>query len=298
MRILVTGASGLVGSALVEKLRGEGRTVNRMVRPGGSAAPGDVGWNPENGWVETGGLEGADAIVHLAGANIGEGRWTEARKKVLRASRVDSTRSLVNALAKLQRPPKAFVSASAVGYYGNRGDEILTEESAPGTDFLAQLARDWEAEAQRAEAARIRTVVLRFGVILTATGGALARMLFPFKLGAGGKIGSGRQWWSWLTLAEAVNIICFALDQTGVRGPVNAMAGASTNAEFTKALGAVLRRPTIFPLPGFAARLMLGEMADALLLSSARAVPRRLEQAGYRFLSAGVDEALRAVLRA
>jgi uncharacterized protein (TIGR01777 family) len=298
MRVLISGASGLVGSALTDALRSAGHTVNRLVRPGGAGAPGDIGWNPITGKMELGGLEGLDGIVHLAGASIAEGRWTESRKQVLRASRVDATRNLVSSLLQLARPPKVLVTASAVGYYGDRGDEQLTEACAPGHDFLAQLARDWEAEALRAGQKGIRTVLLRFGVILSARGGALPRMLLPFKMGVGGKLGSGKQWMSWLTLAEAVGFARHALENGRLTGAVNAVAPSPVrNSEFTKVLGKVLRRPTLFPAPAFALKLALGEMAEALLLSSQRVVPARLQEQGYCFQHPTLEAALRAVLK-
>lgn len=298
MRVLISGASGLLGTALTGALRRAGYTVNRLVRPGGSAAPGDVGWNPKSGRVELAGLEGVDAVVHLAGASIAEGRWTKARKQVLRESRVDATQNLVNALLELKRPPKVLVGASAVGYYGDRSDEQLTETSAPGNDFLAQLARDWETEVVRATKNGIRTVQLRFGVILAARGGALPRMLLPFKMGVGGRLGSGQQWMSWLTLQEATGIVKFALENAELAGAVNAVApNPVRNIEFTKTLGRVLRRPTLFPAPAFALKLALGEMADALLLSSQRVIPARLSELKYNFVHAELEAALRAVLR-
>ncbi len=298
MRVLISGASGLLGSALTDALRRAGHTVNRLVRPGGVGAPGDVGWDPLSGRMELGGLEGVDGVVHLAGASIAEGRWTEARKQVLRASRVDATRHLVDGLARLGGRAQGLGSASAVGYYGNRGDEQLTEACAPGSGFLAQLARDWEAEALRAGQNGIRTVVLRFGVILSARGGALPRMLLPFKLGAGGRLGSGRQWMSWLSLPEAVGFARCALENAGLSGAVNAVAPSPVrNTEFTKVLGKVLRRPALFPAPAFALKLALGEMAEALLLSSQRVIPARLQEQGYRFLHPELETALRAVLK-
>jgi uncharacterized protein (TIGR01777 family) len=298
MRILVSGASGLVGSALVPALRAAGHTVNRLARPGSTAAPGDVYWDPPVGRAENGGLEGADAIVNLAGASIAERRWTPARKQILRTSRVDSTRHLVSALSKLSRPPRVFVSASAVGYYGNRGDEVLTESSAPGRGFLAALAQEWEAEAAKAEQFGARAVMLRFGVILATGGGALPRMLLPFKLGVGGRLGSGRQWMSWVTLDDAVAIVQHALANDALRGPLNAVApNAVTNSEFTKTLGRVLRRPTIFPAPAFALKLALGEMAEALLLASQRVEPQRLKAAKFAFGDAQLEPALQRVLR-
>jgi uncharacterized protein (TIGR01777 family) len=297
MKVLVSGSAGLVGAALTARLRREGHEVARLVRPGGELRAGDVRWDPVKGEFDGAAAEGADAVVHLAGASIAAGRWNEERKRALRSSRVEATQHLVAALASLKNPPKTLVSASAVGYYGDRGEETLTEESAPGGDFLALLARDWEAAALRAEESGMRTVIPRFGVILAGHGGALAKMLTPFKLGAGGKIGSGRQWMSWLTLDEAVGLIRFALDATSLRGAINAVSpNPVRNAAFTRTLGQALHRPTIFPLPAFLARAAFGEMADALLLSSQRVVPRRLEAAGYRFLAPDLHEALRMVL--
>jgi len=297
MRVLIAGASGLVGSALAEALRGAGHTVARLVRPSKPLHPGDVRWDPAAAELDRSAAEGADALVSLAGASIAAGRWNPERKKLLRASRVDATRNLVTALLQLHTRPQVFISASAVGYYGNRADEQLTEESAPGSDFLARLARDWEKEAARAADFGMRTVMLRFGVILAAHGGALERMLLPFRLGLGGRLGPGSQWMSWLTLPDAVGVIRYALDTPGVSGPVNAVApNAVTNAEFTKVLGKVLRRPALFPAPAFALRLLLGEMAEALLLSSQCVVPKKLKDRRYRFQHSELEPALRALL--
>lgn len=261
MKILVTGSTGLVGTALVNELLRGGQTVCRLVRPetpaGGGGIP--VRWNPATGALE-GSAAGAEAVVHLAGASIASGRWNAERKALLRASRVETTQQLVASLSGLQPAPKVLISAAAIGYYGNRGDEVLTEESAPGNDFLATLAKDWEAEAVKAEALGMRVVRLRFGVILAKHGGALERMLLPFRLGAGGRLGTGKQWMSWLSLAEAAAIIRFALENDAVRGAVNAVAPQQVrNAEFTKALASALRRPAIFPAPAFALRMALGE---------------------------------------
>jgi uncharacterized protein (TIGR01777 family) len=297
MRVIVSGSSGLVGSAVVAELRRAGYTVNRLVRPGGACAPGDVGWDPVAGKIETAGLEGVDGIVHLAGASIASGRWTESRKQLLRASRVEATRHLVNGLAKLARPPKGLVTASAIGYYGNRADEELTEFSVAGKDFLARLTRDWEGESARAGESGIRTVMLRFGVILSAAGGALPRMLLPLRFGMGGRMGSGRQWMSWLALADAVGLVRHALEDAELSGPVNAVSpNPVRNAEFTRILGKVLRRPTLLPAPAFALKLALGEMGEALLLSSQRVVPAKLQQQGYRFAHPELEGALRVVL--
>jgi len=243
-------------------------------------------------------MEGADAVVNLNGASIAGGRWTPARKALLRSSRIDSTRLMVSALAKLQRKPRVFIAASAVGYYGNRGDEILTESSSSGSDFLASIARDWEAESARPRAAGIRTVILRLGVILSAREGALPQMLRPFRFGVGGHLGDGRQWMSWIALADAIGIISAAVADERYAGPLNVVApNPVRNAEFTRVAAHLLHRPAIFPAPAFALRLLLGEMADALLLSSERAVPERLLGLGYDFLFADLETTLVSLLR-
>src|SRR6184192_813061 len=309
MKILVTGSSGLVGTALVSALARDGHTVCRMLRPPSAFAGGapfaaqgkhegfDVAWNPATG--ELGGAgPGADAVVNLAGASIAGGRWTKERKALLHSSRIDTTRALVKALAKMNARPRVLVSASAIGIYGNRGDEVLTEESKPGTDFLAGLAREWETEALKAEALGIRVVLARFGIILARHGGALAKMLPPFKLGVGGKLGSGQQWMSWITLEDVVGIIRLAIENGAIRGAMNVVAPqAVQNTEFTKVLAKTLHRPALFPAPTFALRLALGEMADALLLSSQRVKPQALEKLGYRFLHPELSAALNSVLQ-
>ncbi len=302
MKILITGSTGLVGAALTQSLKNAGHTVCRLIRPGTAAesvrsSEGfDVNWNPETG--ELGGAAvGADAVVNLAGASIAEARWTDKRKKLLRASRVDTTRALVTALAKMAIRPRVLVSASAIGYYGNRGDELLNEDSGPGTDFLSKIAREWEGEASKVEALGIRVVCARFGVILAKNGGALPKMAAPFKLGLGGKIGSGKQWISWITLEDVVGILHLALEDGALRGPINVVSPQPVrNADFTLALAKALRRPSLFPAPAFALRLVLGEMADALLLSSQRVVPALLEKVGYRFLHPDLAGALMAQL--
>lgn len=241
-------------------------------------------------------MEGADAVVHLAGASVAGGRWTSSRKEVLRRSRVDSTRHLVSALAQLKSKPRVFVSASAIGYYGNRGDEILTELSSPAGDFLAQLCRDWEKEAAAAERDAIRTVILRFGIVLAPHGGALHQMLMPFRLGVGGRLGNGRQWMSWIGLTDVVLLIRQAISNEALRGAVNAVTpNAVTNAEFTSALAKVLRRPALFPAPRFALQLALGEMAGALLASQ-RVTPAKLNALEYPFKHPQLKDALISML--
>jgi len=302
MKILVTGSTGLIGSALVSELKQAGHTVCRLIRPGTDTEANrgsdgfDVKWNPATG--ELGGAAvGADAVVNLAGASIADGRWTDERKKILRSSRVDGTHALVSALAKMAARPRVLVSASAIGIYGDRREEVLTEESPPGADFLSRVARDWEAEAEKAETLGIRVVRLRLGVVLAKHGGALPVMTRPFRLGAGGRIGSGRQWMSWISLEDVVGVTRLALENGAVRGAVNVVSPEpARNSEFTRALAHALHRPALLTAPAFALRLMLGEMADALLLASQRVVPARLEPLGYRFVYANLQETLAAVL--
>ncbi len=298
MKIIISGVSGLVGSALTAAFRAEGHSVRHLVRPGRPLAAHEIRWDPLSAQVDVPRLEGADAVVHLSGANISEERWTPARKQVLRSSRVDSTHVLVDSLAQLRQPPQVFVSASAVGYYGNRGDELLTESSQHGDDFLALLARDWETEANRAQRTGIRTVILRFGVILSGHGGALPQMIPPFKLGIGGRFGSGQQWLSWVALEDVIGIMRLATGDSVLRGPVNAVApGPVRNADFARIVGRVLHRPTVFPTPAFALRLALGEMADALLLASQRVVPEKLLKTNYAFEFSDLEKTLRTILR-
>jgi uncharacterized protein (TIGR01777 family) len=297
MHILVTGATGLIGSALVPFLTTGGHRVTRLVRSTPRPGQAEIPWNPALGSIATPALEDFDAVVHLAGENIATGRWTDEKKARIRASRVQGTRLLCDALAQLVRPPKVLVSASAIGYYGDRGAESLHESSRPGADFLAGVCQAWEAATAPAVQRGIRVVNLRLGVVLSPAGGALAKMLLPFKIGAGGVIGTGRQYMSWIALDDALGAILHALMTVASQGPVNAVAPQPlTNSEFTTILGRVLGRPTLLPLPAFAARLAFGEMADALLLASTRVEPRRLLDTGYVFRYPDLDSALRHLL--
>jgi hypothetical protein len=300
MKIILTGASGLVGSSLVPSLIGRGHELTQLVRRAPKGAGGgvrEVEWHPERGELDAAALEGHDAAVHLAGESIAAGRWTDGRKRRIRESRVQGTKLLAETLARLNARPRVLVSASAIGYYGDRGGEVLTEESAAGAGFLPEVCREWEGASEAARAAGIRTVLLRFGLILSAGGGALAKMLPPFKLGLGGNVGSGKQFYSWVTLSDVIDVIHVALAEDQLSGAVNVVAPQpATNAEFTKTLGRVLSRPTFFPAPAFGLRLAFGEMADALLLASARVEPARLSAAGYKFKHPQLEGALRHAL--
>ncbi len=283
MKVLITGASGLIGTALQRSFHEKGYEMLLASR----SEPKDdhhIQWDAEKGFSEPEPLEGIDAVVHLAGESVSGLRWTEDKKKAIRDSRVLGTRSVVDAISRLKERPRVLVSASAVGFYGERGDEELTESSAAGDEFLSVVAKEWESEARRAEDAGIRTVLLRNGIVLSKDGGALGTMLFPFKMGVGGVVGSGKQWMSWISLDDVVAIINFAIENENLRGAVNAVSpNPVTNYEFTKALGDVLYRPTILPLPEFAVSMVFGEMGDALLLASTKVLPKRLLDAGFEF---------------
>lgn len=297
MNIVVSGSSGLIGSALVPALAAAGHRVRRLVRRAPAPGGDEARWDPAAGTLDASAVEGSDAVVHLAGENIAAGRWTQAKKERIRDSRVKGTRVLAEALARLPRPPKALVCASAIGYYGDRGSETMREDSARGKGFLADVCAEWEAAALPAARKGIRVVNLRFGVVLSASGGALAKMLLPFRLGLGGVVGSGRQYMSWIAIDDAAGAVQHALAREALRGPVNvASPNPVTNLEFTKTLGKVLRRPTIFPMPVFAARLAFGEMGDELLLASTRVEPTRLQATRYGFRHPRLEEALRHVL--
>jgi uncharacterized protein (TIGR01777 family) len=295
MRVAVTGASGLIGGALVPFLRAGGHEVLRMVRRTPRAQD-EARWDPESGELDASALGSLDAVVHLAGENIAGGRWTEARKARLRASRVGPTRLLAEALARLKRKPQVLVSASALGYYGHRGDTWLTEKDSPADDFLGRLSVEWERATAPAQEAGIRVVSPRIGIVLSPAGGALAKMLLPFKAGLGGVVGLGTQYMSWIALDDLVGVIQHLLERSDLAGPVNAVSPSPvTNAELTKTLGRVLGRPTFMAVPAFALRLVLGEMADTLLAST-RLRPERLLATGYRFRFPELEGALRHAL--
>jgi uncharacterized protein len=298
MKILISGSHGLVGKALISSLVEDGHEVVRLVRRGHTPGALEVEWHPNQGRIDAQHLEGFDAVFHLAGESIASGRWTDEKKRTIRESRTKGTRLLSETIAQLSRPPSVLISASAIGYYGNRGDEELTEKSGPGGDFLASVCIEWEAATRPAAEKGIRTVLARFGIILDREGGALAKMLTPFRMGIGGRVGDGRQWMSWIALDDVINALKFLLLDSAVHGPVNIVApNPVTNAEFTKTLGRVLSRPTFFPVPAFGARLAFGEMADALLLSSAKVDPAVLEERGFAPYWPRLEPALQHLLR-
>jgi uncharacterized protein (TIGR01777 family) len=294
---LVTGASGLVGQALCQHLGTAGIEVHTLGR-GPARGERAHSWDPTSGQLALTDLEGMDAVVHLAGESIAEGRWTEAKMARIRDSRVVGTRLLCERLAQLETKPRVLVCASAIGFYGDRGDELLHEGSTPGKGFLVDVCQEWEDACAPAREAGIRVVSVRIGVVLSRKGGALAKMLLPFQLGVGGNIGDGRQYMSWIELGDLVSVIQHAIECESLSGPVNAVAPvAATNAEYTRALGRALGRPTIFPVPAFAARLAFGKMAEDLLLASVRVEPRALLSSGFQFRHGELDDALRAALK-
>ena len=295
MNVLVSGAGGLIGSALVPALENDGHRVIRLTRSE-SSSENVVNWEPSGGRIDYSSLGGVNAAVHLAGENI-IGRWTPEKKRKILDSRTQGTRLLASALAGMDEKPSVMVCASATGYYGDRGDEVLREDSDIGYGFLSQVVREWERAAEPARAAGIRVVNLRFGIVLSPEGGALGTTLPIFKLGGGGRIGSGEQWWSWVVLDDIVGAILHALNTDSLEGPANVTApNPLTNARYTKTLGRVLNRPTFVPVPAPAARIALGQVADALLLASARIEPAKLEETGYRFQYPELEGALRHLL--
>ena len=292
MRILITGATGLLGQALTKSLIEKGHEIIKASRKD-PIDDAHVKWSVEDGFADPDKLEGIDVVVHLAGENVSGLRWTDEKKKAIRDSRIQGTRNVVDAISKLKNKPKTFIASSAIGFYGERGDEEMTETSPPGDNFLAGVCKEWETESRRAEDAGIRTVLLRTGIVLSKDGGALSTMLLPFKMGVGGVVGSGKQWMSWISLIDEVAIINFCIENESIRGAVNAVApDPVTNAEFTKTLGEVLYRPTFLPLPEFAVSMIFGEMGDALLLASTKVLPKRLEDAGFEFKFPNLKEAI------
>jgi uncharacterized protein len=283
MKVLITGASGLVGKALQRSFSEKGYEMLLASRSDHKAAT-DIKWTVDQGFSEPERLEGLDAVVHLAGESVSGLRWTDEKKKAIKDSRVLGTRSVVDAISRLKARPKVFVAASAIGFYGERGDEEVSESSTAGHGFLADVAKEWEGEARRAEDAGIRTVLLRTGIVLSKDGGALATMLLPFKMGVGGVVGSGKQWMSWISIDDHLAVINFVIENENIRGAVNAVSpNPVTNEEFTKTMGEVLYRPTFIPLPEIAVSMLMGEMGDALLLTSTKVLPARLQQAGFEF---------------
>lgn len=281
MNVLISGSHGLIGSQLVHVLSGAGHEITRLGR--NLSAP--IGF------------EHIDAVVHLAGENIANGRWTSAKKEAIKNSRIEGTHALSSQIATAQHKPKVFISGSAIGYYGDRTDEILTEKSLPGSGFLPEVCIGWEEQTKSAMESGVRTVHLRTGIVLSSEGGALKKMLTPFKLGGGGKLGSGKQYMSWISISDMVRAIIHIIEHPEISGPVNMVSpNPLPNAEFTKVLGKVLKRPTVLPLPSFAARLLFGEMADALLLSSSRVMPNVLLETKFEFKHMNLESALRSVI--
>ncbi len=296
MKVIVSGASGLIGNALIPVLTAAGHSVQPLVRRGNSST-GEITWDPEAGTIDKKGIDGADVVIHLAGESIAEGKWTPEKKERIKESRVKGTTLLAGTLAGLDNPPSALIAASAIGYYGDRGEEILKEDSGSGQGFLPLVCEAWEASTAPASEKGIRVVNLRIGIVLSPKGGALAKMLLPFKLGAGGKLGSGNQYMSWIALDDVIGVIHFAITTDALQGPVNTVSpNPVTNQEFTKTLGKVLMRPTIFPAPAFALRAAMGELADALLLASTRVHPSKLIGASYPFQYPELEGALRHLL--
>ena len=292
MKILVSGSHGLVGKALIGSLESSGHEVLRLVRS--TPKPGEIEWHPNQDAMDEARLEGFDVVINLAGENVAGGRWTEDQKRKIHDSRVNGTHLLSEAMAKLEKRPRVFLCASATGFYGDRDDEVLDEHSDSGGGFLAGVCREWEMATEPAVAAGVRVVNLRFGVILAREGGMLAKLLTPFKMGMGGKVGSGKQFISWVAIDDVVSAINLALNDETFRGPLNVVSpNPVTNEVFTKTLGHVLSRPTALAMPAFAARLAFGEMADEMLLSSQYVVPKRLSDAGFEFKYPELEGALK-----
>ena len=297
MKIIISGASGFVGTALSSALRSRGDTVVQLVRRQPADPATEIRWQPAEGELDPDAISGADVVINLNGRSISDGRWTDAVKSQLRSSRLESTGTLVRAIGRAAAPPSLLVSASATGYYGDRGDEVLDETAAGGEGFLADLAADWETAAEQARSDRTRVVEIRLGMVLGKDGGALDRMLTPFKLGLGGPIGAGDQWWPWIAMADVVGAVEHIIGRDDIDGPVNLVGPQPvTSRDFARALGGYLGRPAFLPAPAFAVKAALGEMAEALLLASTNVAPKALEESGYRFRAPTVAEAFRLEL--
>ncbi len=295
MKIVISGASGLVGGALCKSLSSQGHEVIKLVRR--DAGPGSIKWDPNEGKLDGQQLEGCDAVINLAGEPVAQ-RWNDEIKAKIKESRVKATKLLADTISGLKNPPKVFISASAIGYYGDKGDATVTESSSVGLDFLSEVCRAWEEATSAASNRGIRTVNLRIGVALSPKGGALAKMLPPFMMGGGGILGTGRQYMSWVSLDDLVGVVNFALQNESVKGPVNVVApNPVTNAEFTKVLGKVIGRPTIFPVPAFGLKLLFGQMAEEMLLTGSKVLPEKLESAGYKFQYPTLEPALKHALQ-
>lgn len=298
MKILLSGGSGLIGSALIPHLKSLGYEVKSLVRKQ-TLGPDEIWWDVDQGVLDPSACESFDYVINLAGENIGAGRWTQERKNKIKESRVKTTRLLMDTLSKVKNKPKAFINASAVGYYGNRGSEILNETDTSGEGFLAEVCEEWEAEALRGEKMGIRVACARFGMVLSKKGGGLKTMLTPFKLGLGGTVGAGEQYISWIAIDDVVSALTFIMEQEGIREGINVTSpNPVKNKEFTQILGHVLKRPTIIPLPEFVAKLVLGEMAEEVLLASHRAVPKKLRDSGYEFQYPNLEQALQHCIEA
>ncbi len=293
MKILISGSTGFIGSRLIPKLIASGHEVTRLVRS--SHNPGLL-WDPYKSEVDISRLEGYDAFVHLSGESI-NGRWTNAKKKKILDSRIISTRFLAECISKLKNPPKAFICSSAIGFYGNRNNEELTEDSSAGTGFLAEVCKAWEAATKPIQQTGIRVVNVRTGLVLSPEGGALKQLLFPFKIGVGGVVGSGKQWWSWITLNDLLRIYQYSIETNGIKGAINGVSSSPvTNKTFVKTLGKVLHRPAIFPLPSIAVKLIFGEMGQELLLDGQKVIPKKLNDSGFKFEQIELEAALKSML--
>lgn len=294
--ILITGAAGFIGTHLTESLADKGHNIIILSRSAKKSKHNVFWWDPASGEIDLDGVPDLDAVVHLAGESIA-GRWTDDKKARIKDSRVDGTKLLADALSGLKKKPEVLISASAIGIYGNRGDETLTEQSAPGKGFLAEVGVKWEEATSAARDTGIRVCNIRIGLVLGSDGGALEKMITPFKFGVGGKIGDGTQYWSWISIDDLVEIIIYLINNSAIEGPVNAVSpNPVTNSEFTSALGKALNRPTIIPLPSFAARGLLGEMAEETMLASTRVIPKKLSESGFQFKYTDLNEALSGIL--